>query len=280
MAFNDASFYNPSVVKEIFQIESAKQEVKAQNASKYPTVYAEYKHTYDYDNKEDDGQFYVGLNYQPGAGFSNFALTRASEARVNSLVQNKEAAQRNVMENIQVQYQQFASARSRELSLVSAVAGAQIVLDSYQRQFIAGRKSWLEVLNAVRELSDYQIRLVQTRSDILGAFYKLQVDFSLMPWQTFAKNRQPVKMFKVSDPVKDWMNTQNITTPQSQNSATVNRQWLMPASPMSIFKLPCRLMLSINSIKVAILYSMTVVYWMSLRSLIKPCKMTQVRRIQ
>ncbi|WP_011960034.1 MULTISPECIES: TolC family protein [Psychrobacter] len=216
MAFNDASFYNPSVVKEIFQIESAKQEVKAQNASKYPTVYAEYKHTYDYDNKEDDGQFYVGLNYQPGAGFSNFALTRASEARVNSLVQNKEAAQRNVMENIQVQYQQFASARSRELSLVSAVAGAQIVLDSYQRQFIAGRKSWLEVLNAVRELSDYQIRLVQTRSDILGAFYKLQVDFSLMPWQTFAKNRQPVKMFKVSDPVKDWMNTQNITTPQSQ----------------------------------------------------------------
>lgn len=217
MAFNEASFYNPSVVKEIFQVESAKQEVKAQNATKYPTLYAEYKHTYDHDTKEDEGEFYVGLNYQPGAGFSNLALTRASEARVNSLIQNKEAAQREVMENIQVQYQQFASARSRELSLVSAVAGAQIVLDSYQRQFIAGRKSWLEVLNSVRELSDYQINLVRTRSDILGSFYKLQVDFSLMPWQTYANNRQPVQMFSIKDPVKDWVNNQQTRRVQSNS---------------------------------------------------------------
>lgn len=216
MAFNEASFYNPSVVKEMFQIESAKQEVKAQSANKYPTVYAEYKHTYDHDTKEDDGQFYLGVNYQPGAGFSNVALTRASEARVNSLIQNKEAAQRQVMENIQIQYQQFASARSRELSLVSAVAGSQIVLDSYQRQFIAGRKSWLEVLNAVRELSDYQINLVRTRTDILASFYKLQVDFSLMPWQVYAHNRQPVKMFSVKDPVKEWVNNQQSKTQSKQ----------------------------------------------------------------
>ncbi len=216
MAFDDASFYNPSVVKELFQIESAKQEVRAQNAAKYPTLFAEYKHTFDHDNNEDDGKFFVGLNYQPGAGFSNFALTRASEARVKSLIQSKDAAQRGVMEDIQVQYQQFASAKSRELSLVSAVAGAQIVLESYQRQFIAGRKSWLEVLNAVRELSDYQIMLVQTRSNILGAFYKLQVDFSLMSWQQrFGHNRQPVKMFSVTDPVKDWMSKQPNTVDSS-----------------------------------------------------------------
>lgn len=216
MAFDEASFYNPTVVKETFQIESAKQEVKAQNASKFPVLYAEYKHTYDHDTNEDDGQFYVGLNYQPGAGFSNLALTRASEARVNSLIQNKEAAQRQVMENIQVQYQQFASAKSRELSLVSAVAGAQIVLDSYQRQFIAGRKSWLEVLNAVRELSDYQVNLVQTRSDILGSFYKLQVDFSLMPWQVYAHNRQPVRTFSIQDPVREWVNNQHSTAQSKQ----------------------------------------------------------------
>lgn len=208
LAFNKTSFYNPSVVKEHFQIESAKQEVKAQNAAKYPTVYAEYKHTYDHDEKEDDGQFYMGLNYQPGAGFSNFALTRASESRVNSLIQNQEAARRRVMEDIQVQYQQFVSAKNRELSLVAAVAGAQIVVNSYRRQFIAGRKSWLEVLNAVRELSDYQIRLVQARSDILGAYNKLQVDFGLMPWQRFAQNREPVSMFSPIDPVRSWMNKQ------------------------------------------------------------------------
>lgn len=236
MAFNEASFYNPDVVKEMFQVESAKQEVKAQNATKFPTVYAEYKYTYDHDTKEDDGQFFVGLSYDPGAGFSNFALTRASEARVNSLIQNKEAAQREVMEEIQVQYQQFASARSRELSLVSAVAGSQIVVDSYQRQFIAGRKSWLEVLNSVRELSDYQISLVQTRSDLLASFYKLQVDFSLMPWQTYAKNRQPIQMFKVTDPVKQWVNSQQPVQNQQfkyDQSTEVNDEYIQVNLPAS-----------------------------------------------
>lgn len=208
MAFNQASFYNPTVVKEHFQIESAKQEVEAQQASRFPTIYAQYEHAYYHEDKEDDGQLSLGLSYDPGAGFSNLALARASQARVSSLVQNQEAARRSVMENIQVQYQQFASAKDREASLIAAVAGAQIVVNSYRRQFIAGRKSWLEVLNAVREHSDYQIQLVQTRADILGAFYKLQVDFGVMPWQQFAHNRQPVKLFRPTDPVKEWLNKQ------------------------------------------------------------------------
>ncbi|WP_164172281.1 TolC family protein, partial [Streptococcus pneumoniae] len=72
------------------------------------------------------------------------ALAKASEARVQSLIQSQEAVRRTVMENIQTQYQQFISARDQELSLTAAVAGAQIVLNSYRRQFIAGRKSWLE----------------------------------------------------------------------------------------------------------------------------------------
>lgn len=209
MAFNQASFYNPTVVKEHFQIESAKQEVEARQASKYPTIYAQYEHAYYHEDKEDDGKFSLGLSYEPGAGFSNLALARASQARVNSLIQNQEAARRSVMEDIQVQYQQFASAKDRESSLVAAVAGAQIVLNSYRRQFIAGRKSWLEVLNAVREHSDYKLQLVQTRADILGSFYKLQVDFGLMPWQKFAHNRQPVRLFRPMDPVKEWLNHQD-----------------------------------------------------------------------
>lgn len=210
MAFEQASFYNPTVVKEHFQIESAKQGVEAQQASKYPTVYAQYEHVYYHEDKENSGKFSVGLSYAPGAGFSNLALARASQAQVSSLVQTQEAARRRVIENVQVQYQQFVSARDRETSLVAAVAGAQIVVSSYRRQFIAGRKSWLEVLNAVREHNDYQIQLVQTRADMLGAFYRLQVDFGSMPWQQYGNNREPVTLFKPLDPVKNWINKQEV----------------------------------------------------------------------
>lgn len=215
MAFNQASFYNPTVVKEHFQIESAKQEVEVQRAARYPTIYAQYQHSYYQENDRnelndrDDGVFSIGLTYDPGAGFSNLSLARASQAQVNSLVQSQQASRRRVLEEIQIQYQQFVSAKDRETSLVAAVAGAQIVVNSYRRQFIAGRKSWLEVLNAVREHNEYQVQLVQARADLLGAFYKLQVDFGLMDWQQFARNREPITLFKPLDPVREWLNEQD-----------------------------------------------------------------------
>ena len=115
MAFEKASFYNPVIVKEHFQIESAKQGVESQQAARYPTVYAQYEHAYYHDDNENDGKFSLGLSYAPGAGFSNLALARASQAQVNSLVQTQEASRRQVIENIQVQYQQFVSAKTEKI---------------------------------------------------------------------------------------------------------------------------------------------------------------------
>ena len=212
LAFDQASFYNPTVVKEHYQVEAAKQEVKSLQSSRYPTLYAQYEYDYYHENDKDDGgEFSVGLSYDPGAGLSNLALAKASESRVNSLVQSKEASRRLVLETIQTQYQQFASAKDQERSLIAAVAGAQIVVSSYRRQFIAGRKSWLEVLNAVREHSQYQAQLVETRASIVATYYKLQVDFGLMPWQQFDQSRQPEPLFHPLNPVKNWLNEQKVT---------------------------------------------------------------------
>lgn len=215
MAFDDVSFYNPTVVKEHYQVEAAKQNAKSLQAARYPTVYAQYEYAYyhdnDNDNNDNGGEFSVGLSYDPGAGLSNLSLAKASESRVQSLLQAKEAARRGVLETIQTQYQQFASAKDQELSLVAAVAGAQIVVSSYRRQFIAGRKSWLEVLNAVREHTQYQAQLVDARSSIIATYYKLQVDFGMMSWQNFSQSRQPEPLFHPLDPVKTWLNTQHVT---------------------------------------------------------------------
>lgn len=202
---NEVSFYNPSVVKAAYQVESAKHAVKAERAAMYPEVYAQYAYEYYHDSGKDDDQLSLGLNYSPGSGFSNMALARASQARVNSLMQSQEASRRTVLEEIQTKYQQFVSTRNRERSLIAAVAGSQTVVDSYRRQFVAGRKSWLEVLNAIRELGDYQDSLVSTQAEMLGSFYALQVDFGLMPWQQFHQNRLPTRLFHPVNEVREWI---------------------------------------------------------------------------
>lgn len=209
LVFGSSGATHPSVIRQFYQVESAKQEVKSQNASRYPTVYVQYQHTFKLEQKSDSGDFSMGMSYDPGAGFSNMALARASEARAQSLVQTQEAARRNVMESLQTQYQEFVSSKDKERSLTSAIEGAQIVVDSYGRQFIAGRKTWLEVLNAVRELSDYQRQLLEVQAQMVASFYKLQVDFGAMPWQ---KDHQvlfePVTEFRPYRSFKDWAQSQ------------------------------------------------------------------------
>lgn len=209
LAFSQSGINNPSVIKQQFQIEAAKQGVKSQQASRFPTVYAQYEYVYYHKGKkENDDQFSVGLDYDPGSGFSNMALARASQARVQGLEQSQEAVRRTVMEGIQTQFQEFVNAKDQELSLVSAVAGSQIVVDSYRRQFIAGRKSWLEVLNAVREKSGYEQQLLQIQSQMIASFYKLEVDFGLMPWQNFSTVQQPTEEYRPYVQFQEWIKYQ------------------------------------------------------------------------
>ncbi len=208
MVFDDASFRNATVVKEFYQVESAKQGLLSDKASNYPSVYAEYTHTLDHETKENDDYFMVGMNYEPGSGFANLSLNKATEAKIESLKQSEEASRRTVLEKIQTTYQKFVSAKDKEISLIATKAGNQIVVASYRRQFIAGRKSWLEVLNALREQNDNKIELVKARATMLGTFYNLQVDLGMMPWQEFQFNREPQPLFHPLDPLDKWMNTQ------------------------------------------------------------------------
>lgn len=237
MAFDTQTLNNPSVIKEQYQIEAAKQQVKIQESSRYPTVYAQYEDTYYHKTHDNNGQFSMGLTYDPGAGFSNMALARASQARVQSLIQSQEAARRTVIEDIQTQYQQFVSAKDQELSLVAAVAGAGIVVESYSRQFIAGRKTWLEVLNAVREQAQYQQQLLQVQSQLVANFYKLQVDFGVMPWQQNPniELNAAVPEYHPYAEFKDWAKRQPVAI--SQKIATLSNN-IAPNKPVSPTVIP------------------------------------------
>ena len=44
---------------------------------------------------------------------------------------------------------------------------------------------------------------------MLGSFYKLQVDFGVMQWQQFSRNREPVSLFSPIGSVKKWLDKQD-----------------------------------------------------------------------
>jgi hypothetical protein len=56
-----------------------------------------------------------------------------------------------------------------------AVQGAQRVFESYERQFPAGRKTWIDLMNAIRELAQNAYTLVDAHAAQAGALYRLQL---------------------------------------------------------------------------------------------------------
>ena len=63
----------------------------------------------------------------------------------------------------------------RVVATQGAMRAAADVSDSYDRQFLAGRKSWLDVMNAARELSQNETQLADLLSTQLTATWRLAI---------------------------------------------------------------------------------------------------------
>jgi outer membrane protein, adhesin transport system len=82
---------------------------------------------------------------------------------------------REATESLLTDRDEFNSSRIRMQALEKAVKGSEAVLQSYGRQFNASRKTWLDLMNAVRELAQNQYALVDSQASMNAALYRLQV---------------------------------------------------------------------------------------------------------
>ena len=170
-------FAHPLVAKARHEVSQVKQRLNAKQAEAYPQLFVRvYKPLNRLPNNPDTSTTaFVGLRYSPGAGFANVVEAQAMSTRILSSEQAVEATFRDTLQTLQNEQEEFTNARSRLQALEKSVAGSEKVLDSYQRQFQAGRKSWLDLLNAVRELAQNQYALADTRAAMVAAMYRLQI---------------------------------------------------------------------------------------------------------
>jgi adhesin transport system outer membrane protein len=99
-----------------------------------------------------------------GMGLANQAQQRAALERVESARQDL-AQQRHEQ---QIQLRQLLDRRASDQTLLAGYAESVMTLEStlasFRRQYESGYKSWLDVLNAVRELADQQMQQTQVQA--------------------------------------------------------------------------------------------------------------------
>ena len=124
---------------------------------------------------------------QPGAGLSAYSNTQSAVAQLQSLRFKREATEQELLANIRSTHENLVSAISRQADTKLNAQAAANVLSSYERLFIAGKRSWLDVMNAARDLSDADIAVADNEAEQLGLRYRIDLYAAKYAWMKKAQ---------------------------------------------------------------------------------------------
>jgi len=153
----------------------AKADVDRERSAPMPTVYLQGDYFYN-DQAAGTSDFRVGVNVEAnleGMGFAAYGRNNAANARLRSVNADLDATRNEVKRSINSLY----TSRSAQKIIVEShrysVDELSEILLSYQRQYEAGQKPWLEVLNMQRELTEQKHQLSQANNEWLVYSLKL-----------------------------------------------------------------------------------------------------------
>jgi len=142
-------------------------EVVERKSERWPEVYAraEYqKGNAAVAGAPDAQRLFVGLQSKLGAGLSTLSGIEASQNKVAVAQAEVESAQRTLAEQVLADWSQLASIKARQSELEASLQASRETALAWDRQFLAGRKSWVEVMNGARELAQAETDLADVRA--------------------------------------------------------------------------------------------------------------------
>ena len=129
---------------------------------------------YSYDRFEGS-QLGLAVRAQTSGGLAPLAAAEAASARAQTARFQVTQAEREVSERVALDLVENRSAGTRMASTQTSATSARNVTESFLRQFAAGRRTWLDVMNAAREAIDARAALVEVENSALSSYARLQL---------------------------------------------------------------------------------------------------------
>ena len=160
--------YSPRLERLRAEAEIARAELAGRKAEILPSLNAQYS----YDNVFGSR---VGVVVRAqNTGLARFTEVNSARLRIDSSLEAIRVEEQQLRRDIESSLIQYDAAKRRSEISLSAAATAASVSASYTRQFIAGRRSWLDVMNALREAvtaesgrSDAEMSVMATAAQLL-----------------------------------------------------------------------------------------------------------------
>lgn len=117
----------------------------------------------------------IVLKAQVSGGLSGFAAAKSAQLRAEAAEFQIDSAERDLRAQLVSDLQDYNFNRDRLGNSASAAASAQRVMESYMRQFTSGRRTWLDVMNAVREANSADIDALEARILVNSAMQRVML---------------------------------------------------------------------------------------------------------
>lgn len=147
----------------------ARAERDREKTASRPTVYLQAERFFGQSSSFDDGErlsVVLEANLE-GLGFVAAGRNKSASARLNASQENLRVTRNDLDRTIDSLYANRKMQEAVMRSQYQSVQELTEILASYQRQYEAGHKAWLDVLNMQRELTEQQLQLVQAENDWL-----------------------------------------------------------------------------------------------------------------
>lgn len=130
-----------------------------------------------------DSQTYLALNFQTGAGLSYQSAVAEAMSRIKAAEFSQESLERDIRDAMRTDWNEWQSSLEGSVIFEQLVSSSQDVYESFLRQFSAGRKSWLDVLNARKEATQARHSLSDTRWAGYLAGLRMEIASGRLPMQ-------------------------------------------------------------------------------------------------
>jgi len=168
---------SPALRRRQSALGAAQAEVEQRRAARWPTVNLRLQHQRgdvpSAGRIESESRAMVVLDYSPGAGNSLSAQIDEAAARARATQSEIEIIRSETSDASATDYEEITSAQERLEQLHNTLKANDAVLASYNRLFVAGKRSWLDVLNTAREVTQTRVGVADARAQLASSRVRL-----------------------------------------------------------------------------------------------------------
>jgi adhesin transport system outer membrane protein len=148
----------------------ARADQKLARADYLPRVSAQFN-----TNEVTGNRVGIAVTAGTSGGLSQFAAERSARIRRQAAEVRVGSADIDLQTDLAGDFAENSNARERIASSRAAAESARAVTDSFQRQFVVGRRSWLDVMNTALEVTQADVAVKDAEVSAMASAARIQL---------------------------------------------------------------------------------------------------------